>query len=335
MAFTDSIKHEALARSRRCCCVCHQFVGIYANVHHIIPSAKGGLDDMGNAIVLCLRCHGEAGHYNPSHPIGNKYSADELRRHRDEWWAWCRDHPHEMVPAENELHDRITAFRCSRLDKIAAGETPVALHGIARLVLHVIPVTAFSTSNSVDMQRAKDDWYLLALLTGRPDDHRYNVDGLLVYGDAGHARDCAVEYTMYTQLFGNGVIEAVDEYLLNLPGARSVPGRMLERHVRNACVSMLNLLRKLQVDPPIHVFLTLTGVKGYTIDVQDSEVHWPDEVRNRAIDRDVVHGTAGVIESYGLRNTRRALRPLFDQVWRAAGWPAAQDYGSSGFGQTR
>lgn len=53
---------------------------------------------MENAIVLCLRCHGEAGHYNPRHSIGNKYSPEELRRHRDEWWEWCHDNPAAPLP---------------------------------------------------------------------------------------------------------------------------------------------------------------------------------------------------------------------------------------------
>jgi hypothetical protein len=89
MPFPKSVREEALLKSRRCCCVCHEFAGRYVNVHHIIPEAEGGPSTLENAIVLCLRCHGEAGHYNPRHPIGNKYSPSELRRHRDEWWQYC------------------------------------------------------------------------------------------------------------------------------------------------------------------------------------------------------------------------------------------------------
>jgi hypothetical protein len=58
-------------------------------VHHIVPEADGGPSVLENAIALCLRCHAEAGHYNPRHPLGTKYSPEELRRHRDEWWEHC------------------------------------------------------------------------------------------------------------------------------------------------------------------------------------------------------------------------------------------------------
>jgi hypothetical protein len=60
--------------------------------------ANDGSNEIDNAIVLCLRCHAEAGHYNAKHPIGNRYHSDELRRHRDEWWQWCSANPAVMPP---------------------------------------------------------------------------------------------------------------------------------------------------------------------------------------------------------------------------------------------
>ncbi len=100
MPFPSKVKKEALVRSRRCCCICHEFAGLYTNVHHIVPEAEGGPNDLGNAIVLCLRCHGEVGHYNVRHPIGNKYSPEEQRRHRDEWWKWCKKNPAAPLPKD-------------------------------------------------------------------------------------------------------------------------------------------------------------------------------------------------------------------------------------------
>lgn len=100
MPFPNSVKEEALVRSRRCCCVCHNFAGLYTNVHHIVRERDGGSNALENAIVLCLRCHGEAGHYNLKHPIGDKYSPNELRRHRDEWWEWCKTNPATPLPRQ-------------------------------------------------------------------------------------------------------------------------------------------------------------------------------------------------------------------------------------------
>jgi hypothetical protein len=100
MPFSKSVKEEALVKARRHCCVCHEFAGLYVNVHHIVPETDGGKSEIENAIVLCLRCHGEAGHYNLRHPMGNKYSLDELLRHRHEWFKWCEQNPYTPLPKE-------------------------------------------------------------------------------------------------------------------------------------------------------------------------------------------------------------------------------------------
>lgn len=89
MPFPNKIREEALVKAQRHCCVCHEFAGRSINVHHIKQEAEGGPNTLENAIVLCLRCHAEAGHFNPKHPLGTKYSPSELVRHRDEWYEAC------------------------------------------------------------------------------------------------------------------------------------------------------------------------------------------------------------------------------------------------------
>lgn len=98
MSFPRDVKVEALTKSRRCCCICEEFAGLYTNVHHIVQEADGGPNAIENAIVLCLRCHGEVGHYNSRHPIGNSYTPAELKLQRDHWWAVCERNPTTQLP---------------------------------------------------------------------------------------------------------------------------------------------------------------------------------------------------------------------------------------------
>jgi hypothetical protein len=91
MPFPRDIREDAFVRSRRYCCVCNQHAGRDVEVHHIVPEADGGASTLDNAIALCLECHAEAGHYNPRHPRGTKYSPSELRRLRDVWWNYCEN----------------------------------------------------------------------------------------------------------------------------------------------------------------------------------------------------------------------------------------------------
>lgn len=89
MPFTPAVREDVLVKSHRRCCVCHDFAGVAANVHHIIQEANGGPNSIENAICLCYDCHAQAGHYNPQHPLGIKYSPEELRKQRDQWWKRC------------------------------------------------------------------------------------------------------------------------------------------------------------------------------------------------------------------------------------------------------
>jgi len=70
MPFPRKLREELLARARRQCCVCNGASTRDVEVHHIQPESAGGSNDADNAIVLCLKCHSEAGHYNPSHRAG-------------------------------------------------------------------------------------------------------------------------------------------------------------------------------------------------------------------------------------------------------------------------
>ena len=113
MPFPDSVRIQALVRSRRHCCVCHEFAGRASNVHHIVQEAKGGTNTLENAICLCQRCHTEAGHYNSMHPLGTKYSPEELRAHRD---AWCNG-PLLKEPSDDKA-GVMDAFALGILEKL-------------------------------------------------------------------------------------------------------------------------------------------------------------------------------------------------------------------------
>src|SRR5437667_11791297 len=86
MPFPAEVRERALVAAARHCCVCHRYKGVKVEVHHIIPESDDGPNDLDNAIPLCLDCHTDAGHYNPRHPRGTKFSPTELKVARDTWY---------------------------------------------------------------------------------------------------------------------------------------------------------------------------------------------------------------------------------------------------------
>ena len=87
MAFAPKDVDELLVRSGRCCCLCRQFKGTKIEVHHIVRPEDGGTDDADNGIPLCFDCHADVMTYNAKHPRGRRYTASEVKRHREEWFS--------------------------------------------------------------------------------------------------------------------------------------------------------------------------------------------------------------------------------------------------------
>lgn len=86
MPFSQEVKIKAMVACGRCCAICHKFCGNNMEVHHIKAQAEGGSDEYENAIPLCFDCHAEVRQYDPKHPKGIRFTEQELRQHRDNWY---------------------------------------------------------------------------------------------------------------------------------------------------------------------------------------------------------------------------------------------------------
>lgn len=101
MSFPPAVAESALVACGRCCCLCHKFCGGKIELNHIEPEGHGGPNTFENCIPVCFDCHADIGHYNLDHPRGRKYTASELRGHRDSWYAKVRS---SGGPTASEAH---------------------------------------------------------------------------------------------------------------------------------------------------------------------------------------------------------------------------------------
>jgi Putative DNA-binding domain len=104
------------------------------------------------------------------------------------------------------LPERIRRFREDRLSRIMAGETPLQLTEEACAVLHILPVSAFQRGDPVDVTPYSAATMHLRPLGASGFNERISLDGCVAYQGVENG-DVARNYT---QLFRNGVIEAVD-----------------------------------------------------------------------------------------------------------------------------
>ncbi len=96
MAFPEAGVARLLADCKRHCCVCLRWCGSRIQLHHIVPQAQGGPDDIDNAIPVCLDCHAEI---ESRSNMGRHFSPSELHEHKRRWLEICRDRPDVLMQA--------------------------------------------------------------------------------------------------------------------------------------------------------------------------------------------------------------------------------------------
>ncbi len=226
------------------------------------------------------------------------------------------------------ITERIRNFRVDRISKILANETPVSLNDTAKIVLHLIPVISFKPAQRYEISEIASHPEKMPPINWDSFSSRYNFDGFLTYSSSRDTEGKSCFYS-YVQLFNNGIIEAVEGRLLdpNHPersgGNLFIPSIAYEKKLIEPVSGYLGVLKLLNVDLPIIVFLTLIGVKGYYMAVRLGLGN------NTRIDRDILHLPESVLEGYD-GDTKDVLRPCFDSIWNACGFSGSLNYNESG-----
>ena len=209
------------------------------------------------------------------------------------------------------LARRIDEFRVSRIASIVGDGAPVKLRDGLRVVLHLIPISAFATRQQVPIQDFPDLYLQLLPVSGGNIDYHLNFDGLVVA--SGTDRNA---FRAYTQLFRSGVLEFVRVYEAD-GDAKYVPSASYEIELLKSYSAGVGVLRKLAIDPPLVVLVTLANAKGYRLGVGKTERFFTNEPI--PFDRDVMLIPDVQVESLEQRDID-VLRPMIDIIWNAGGY---------------
>ncbi len=215
------------------------------------------------------------------------------------------------------MTEKIRKFREERVSRISANETPVTFQDEPKILLHLVPLASFSPAQSYDISRIASNPSQLGPMREGSWDVRYNFDGFMTYhkGPEGISRS-------YVQLYRNGIIEAVEALHTGSKEGKTLFSTSYEKDLIRSLPGYLSTLRALNVDLPVLLLLVLVGVKDYSIYV-DSGEFWRDEVLT--IDRNILLLPEVLLERYDLP-ARDVLKPCFDSVWNACGFPTWWNY---------
>jgi hypothetical protein len=223
------------------------------------------------------------------------------------------------------LSERIRAFQTDRLIKITAGDTPIPMNPIGKVVVHVIPVPSFADGRMID----------IVSVLGRGRHVPMPLDELNMPATGAVNLDGYVNYVnwdgrqAYAQFFRNGAIEGVGE-LRNDDGVNSrfIGGaftQLIVTHVHE----YLQVLNSYEMGLPAYIFLSFCGAAKTVYRHSPEGYGWQE---TRPLGREIAAFPEIYVDRFDI-DVPAIMRPVFNVVWNAFGLTKCEIY--DGLGKLR
>jgi len=207
----------------------------------------------------------------------------------------------------DSIQTRIQYFKRDRVSLLLGGETMQNLSNKGKFVIHIIPEWSFESGNLVDLIESEHGG-LFWPISGSTFDTRYNSDGYCIF----HADFQSHIVETYSQLFHNGIIEAMEANLFaNYKPNQVYDWSRFQELVYKAISSYEQLLHQLGVPKPWHISGSFLNARGYFTTHRD----W---LNSRPIERDVIQSQEGIWNDD--MSLSQAIKPVFDTLSNAFGY---------------
>lgn len=221
-------------------------------------------------------------------------------------------------------------FRIDRVSKIISEDTPLPLNKFPLVLIHIVPINAYNNQHKVDL--TEYDYYPHLLQTisginGRQDTQgcRYNFDGLVTF--AGYLENEAPsEIAEYTQLYRNGIVEAVwslpfSAYLRMFSiGEKTIPSLLFEEGIIKAITYYSNRLKS-HYQIPVFIMLSLLRISGYKMITNNG--------RTIPFSRDTLIFPEVVLSNFD-SDISILMKQTFDIIWNSVGEEKSIYYNDDG-----
>ena len=267
-----------------------------------IPLAQGG-----NAIVVRIPKS-----WNPPHRVRARNTNRFYIRNSGGAHEASVEELRSLFNESQAMEDRVRSFRTERLAKISTGEGSMPIVGGGRLILHVVPLSAFGPTSNIDLERAYTLHNSFRPLGVHDMSPQFNFDGFINVrgGEQCHG---------YTQIFRRGIIEATKSGILREHnGIWRLPAKSLGDHILGCLPDYLEGMKQLEIPPPLVVMISLESVGRSRLSLDnwhDSFDEAPPFNTNDMLLPEVTISDYDTVQNY-----HRLMRPAFDALWNAAGF---------------
>jgi hypothetical protein len=218
--------------------------------------------------------------------------------------------------------ERMQRFLADRMGRIIACETPVPLTEGPKVLLHLLPLSAFDASAPRQAPGFPPRSDVLVEPLYMEGSTRPNFDGLVNFYLGG--KETRAE--SYAQFYRNGIIEVVDGgFCETFEGAPHIRMGLLEEHIIAKTGQYLRAEQTIEVEPPFFLVVGMIGVKGYRMFTTNVFAR----SRSGVIDCDAFTVPEVLIDNVDV-DIPSTLRPIFDVMWQASGYRVCPHYTREG-----
>lgn len=218
------------------------------------------------------------------------------------------------------ITDKIREFIGLRNYAILNDEGMETLGHKGKIAFYLIPIDSLVSDRRINVFSIKDrlqppycnGW-----------NSRINLEGFLNYSGKIHDNIFS-----YVQIYRNGIIEAVSSGLLGSfdPENNFIPSQAYEKEVISSTAGYLNLLKSLDIFPPIIFGLSFIGIRGYRLAVDRNRFLFNEDIKYT---KDILNLPEIVITEYS-NEIDKMLKDTFDSVWNAFGFEKSYNYDQNG-----
>jgi hypothetical protein len=217
------------------------------------------------------------------------------------------------------VNERIRAFRTDRIIALMNNETPIPFTDTPKAILHCIPLESFAGQPQFYVLPLYDNPRSLPVIGSTVWDRRLNLDGLMSYK---YGSPCSA----YTQLYRSGVIEAVSGEIVakTYQEWTVIPSRSFEGYILQYLPACIRILQQIGATAPVLIALTLTKTRGLSMGTDAPRLEFG---MSYPIAQNSVILPETLVEDLSMPITK-ILRPIFDLVWNACGYPRSENFDS-------
>jgi hypothetical protein len=263
--------------------------------------------------------------WNPPHQVTFQKTFRFYARDTNGKYQVDVDELRSAFTASSTIADRLRAFRAERLARIVSGDPPAPLQDGAKVVLHVVPFSAFGAGSIFPLQVAAHQPTLFPTWKDRTAQHvSITFDGLLATSNRDAPPTAQRAYTLVSR---TGTVEAVSTV-----HDRSPLPQLQALMVKHALLYTQSLV-SLGVTPPIAVFVSLVRARGVQL-IHDFVPHGAmlEDLPSGRLADDQFAFVETILESVPKdgRDAAGSLRITLDHLANAAGLPTSPHFDDQG-----